>query len=116
MSWITEVVLIFSSQELYNEDMGLLDPVEPLENINTWLKEQKHSKFKNISKKIITDGKAFCSPVYAGAFNFLKLKEFKKMVLNQKWQEPSAVLLIVKDEMEENFNVYKVPKTKKKKV
>jgi hypothetical protein len=110
---MTEVVLICSSAETFDEDMEALDNIEPIENINSWLKENKHSKLKHLSKKLVTDGKVFCSPIYGGAFNFLETKEFKKVVLNQKWQEPTAVILLMQGETDIGFNVFKVPKKPK---
>ncbi len=109
MSWVTDVILIFNIAEEYSNDMELLDSIPALDNINAWLEENDYGKLVDIGKFAFTGGgKAMQANVYGGAFNFLKIDEFVKLVKVQQWCEPENVQLLIQDEQDSKFTLHAI--------
>lgn len=107
MSWVTDVLLLFSLGEVYDNDGEEIKEFTPLSNINAWLQENGWRTLNNLNQYVNT-GKPMTSPVYGGAFNFLKIDEFIKIVKAQAWREPHNVQLLIKDEEDEKFTMYEI--------
>ena len=93
--------------EEYDENEDFLDSVPPLDNINAWLKENGYGELVDIGE-FAGGGKAMQSNVYGGAYNFLKIDEFIKLVKNQQWCEPENVQLLMQDEQESRFTLHTI--------
>lgn len=106
MSWVTDVLLIFSLGELFDEDGEELESIAALNNINTWLQECGKGVLDNLDQHIISGGKPMGACVYGGAFNFLKIDDFISVVEKQPWRERECVQLLIQDEEEERFTMY----------
>lgn len=107
MSWVTDVLLLFSLGEVYwDEEDPDPDPEPlPLKNINAWLAENNYRSLNNLHDHVNT-GKSMQAFVYGGAYNFLKIKEFLETVKAQDWKEPENVQLLIQDEQDERFTLY----------
>lgn len=105
MSWVTDVLLVFSLEELYDEDEEDLKIILALNNINSWLKENGRGILANLDEHA-GGGKAMQACVYGGAFNFLKIDEFIKVVKEQPWRARGNVQLLVKGEDEKSFTIH----------
>ena len=104
MSWVTDVLLTFSLEELYDEDGEEVESIIALDTINSWLKEESKGVLHNLDQ-YAGNGKAMQACVYGGAFNFLKIDEFIKVVKEQPWRSPENVQSLLKDEQEERFTM-----------
>jgi hypothetical protein len=107
MSWVTDVILIFSLEEEYDDDEEFLDSVPALDNINAWLEENGYGILVDIGE-FAGGGKAMQTNVYGGAFNFLKIDAFIKLVKAQPWREPENVQLLIQDEEESRFTLHTI--------
>jgi hypothetical protein len=107
MSWVTDVLLLFSLSELYDNEEEEIEEVSPLIHINSWLQENGLRTLDNLDRYVNT-GKPMQSRVYGGAFNFLKIDQFIKVVKDQAWREPHNVQLLIKDEEDEKFTLYEM--------
>ncbi|MBW4690514.1 MAG: hypothetical protein KME27_01970 [Lyngbya sp. HA4199-MV5] len=117
MSWVADVLLIFSLGEVWADYM---EPVEadetgesveeplPLRNINAWLSENNWRSLNRLDEYVDT-GKPMQSRVYGGAYNFLKISEFIEVVKAQPWQEPQNVQLLIQNEPDDRFTLYALP-------
>ncbi|GAC1471620.1 MAG: hypothetical protein NVSMB9_17970 [Isosphaeraceae bacterium] len=52
--------------------------------------------------------KVFQACAYGAALNFLDIPAFLKAVADQSWQDPNALLLLLKNEDWERFKVYRM--------
>ncbi|HEY9851572.1 MAG TPA: hypothetical protein V6D28_19030 [Leptolyngbyaceae cyanobacterium] len=107
MSWVTDILLLFSLGEVYDDDGEEIEEVTPLININAWLQEHGWRTLDDLCQCVNT-GKSMQSRVYGGAFNFLKIDDFIKIVKTQEWREPHNVQLLIKDEEDEKFTLYEI--------
>jgi hypothetical protein len=105
MSWVTDVLLIFSLEEFYSEDGNRLESILALDNINSWLEENGKGSLGNLNE-YAGGGKAMQACVYGGAFNFLKIDEFIKVVKEQSWRMRENVQLLLQDEEDECFTMH----------
>ena len=112
MSWVTDVLLIFNREELYDEDGEELEIIPALDNINTWLQQNGKGPFDNLDQQVFSGGKAMGACVYGGAFNFLKINDFISVVEKQSWRERENVQLLIQDEEEERFTMYTLSNTR----
>ncbi|MGB3532107.1 MAG: hypothetical protein WBA13_01175 [Microcoleaceae cyanobacterium] len=106
MSWVTDIILIFSIAEMIDEEDEELDieiPV-PLININSWLHQNGKRTLDNLSEHISGKGMQAC--VYGGAFNFLDIDGFKETVKAQNWKARENVQLLIQEEQDERFSLY----------
>ena len=105
MSWVTDVILIFSLEEIVEEDIELeISPV--LQQINDWLWENGKGELDNLSQHLESSRKSMQSCVYGGAFNYLDLVQFKELVNAQSWCVRDSVQLLIQEEQEQQFTVY----------
>ena len=109
MSWVTNVLLLFSLDELFSDDSIETDefemsdePILPIRNINSWLKENGQSPLFNLDEHI-KGGKSMEARVYGGAFNCLHIREFIQTVKMQVWKSPQTVQLLIQDAEDDRF-------------
>jgi hypothetical protein len=114
MSWVADVLLVFSLGEVWADYMEPVEadedgePVEeplPLRNINAWLRGNYWQSLNKLDDCVNT-GKPMQTCVDGGAYNFLKIGEFIEVVKAQPWQKPQNVQLLIKDEPDERFTMY----------
>ena len=103
MSWITDVLLIFSVAELFDEHGEEVEQIVPLFNINTWLEENNFYVLENLDSSVRT-GMQAC--VYGGSFNYFNSTKFIEVIQKQPWQEPASVLLLMQEEDDKRFKIY----------
>jgi hypothetical protein len=108
MSWVTDVLLIFSLQEIFSEEELEEQDLPTLQNINKWLQENNQTTLDNLAIHTINSAKSMQSCIYGGAFNYLKVDEFIKIVKSQEWLYRPGVQLLIKDEQDEAFTMYKL--------
>lgn len=108
MSWITDIILIFSVAEtLDEEDEDLeIEIPEPLVNINSWLYQNKKGTLENLLEHTYDRGKMMQTYIYGGGFRFLDIGEFKEIVKKQNWKDRKNVQLLIQDEQDECFSMY----------
>ncbi|MBD2038883.1 hypothetical protein H6F76_28440 [Leptolyngbya sp. FACHB-321] len=114
MSWVTDVLLIFSLGEVWADYMEPIEADEngesveeplPLRTINAWLIKNNQQSLNRWDEYVNT-GKPMQSRIYGGAYNFLKISEFVEVVKAQPWQEPQNMQLLIKDDPEDRFTLY----------
>ena len=105
MGWVIDVLLLFSLDEVYDDECEELEEVIPLNSINAWLAEYRFSSLIHLDQYINT-GKAMNACVYGGAYNSLKFDEFIEVVTKQPWKEPQNVQLLIKDEPDDRFTLH----------
>ncbi|MBP0027557.1 hypothetical protein [Roseofilum sp. Guam] len=106
MSWITDVLLIFSLEEYLNEDDEYDEEIEevlPLLNVNRWLQENNFLLLDRLDNHV-TLGMQAC--VYGGSFNYFNSKGFIETIQKQQWREPKAVILLIQEENDDSFSIY----------
>jgi|GEM_PF-2208588 hypothetical protein len=108
MSWITDIILIFSLAEIIDdedEDFEIKTPV-PLININSWLDNNGKGTLENLSDHVSSGGKSMQTCVYGGGFSFLDIGKFKEIVKVQSWKDRKNVQLLIKEEQDEYLYIY----------
>jgi hypothetical protein len=114
MSWVTDVLLIFSVGEVWadymepveaNENGDSVEEPLPLRNIDAWLLENNWRSLTRLDDYVNT-GKPMQTRVYGGAYNFLKISEFIEVVKAQPWQEPQNVQLLIQDDPDDRFTLH----------
>jgi len=108
MSWVTDVILCLSVEERFQDHSDFSESCESLDKINAWLGEHEQGKLDELSEHVVSGGKAMQAFVYGGAFNFLDVEDFIKVVLSQEWKMPQAVQLLVKKEEDEAFTMHTI--------
>lgn len=106
MSWVTNVLLLFSLDEFFDDEDEEIEKPISLTNVNTWLEENGWGTLDNLDRHVECGGKAMQACVYGGAFNFFKTDEFIKVVKAQAWRKSKSVQLLIKDENDEHFKLY----------
>lgn len=106
MSWVTDVVLLCDLRENLFERAMLEDPPAIVE-LNAWLEAGEWAPLVRFDDYIGTT-KAFQAYAYGGAPNFLDIPAFLAAVAKQAWKAPDALLLLLKDEEEDRFTVYRM--------
>jgi hypothetical protein len=94
MSWVTDVLLVFSLQEVYSREYLKEQNLPTLQNINRWLEKHNQTALDNLAIHTISSPKSMQSCIYGGAFNYLKLDEFIEIVHSQKWSHRKGVQLL----------------------
>ncbi|MBW4472359.1 MAG: hypothetical protein KME45_18595 [Stenomitos rutilans HA7619-LM2] len=103
---MVDVLLIFSLDEVCDDECEAFEEVVPLNAVNAWLAEYRFTSLVNLDQYVNT-GKAMTACVYGGAYNFLKIDEFIEVVREQPWREPNAVQLLIKHGPDdERFTMY----------
>lgn len=106
MSWVTDVLLCVNLEEKIDEDSNLSESCEALDNIKSWLEQHEMGKLDNLSKHVVSGGKAMQCCVYGGAFDHLAITEFIAIVKAQQWKMPESLMLLTKDEEQEEFSIH----------
>lgn len=99
MSWVTDVLLLFPSYGV-DDDNGVA-----LDNINSWLNGNSTGILNNLDMHA-GGAKSMQACVYGGAFNYLKVNEFIQVVKNQSWEDREHVQLLLKGEQEKHFTMH----------
>ena len=107
MSWVTDVLLCANLVERFDENFQLQDTCAPIEEINSWLKERDLGELADLSTHMATGGKACQAVVYGGSFNHLDLQEFKTLVFSRNWRQPESIRLLINDEDDEAFHLFR---------
>jgi len=106
LGWVVDVLLIFSLNEVYDDECEAFEKVIPLNAVNTWLAEYRFTSLVNLDQ-YVNSGKAMTACVYGGAYNFLKIDEFIEIVKEQPWREPQGVQLLIKNGPDDDrFTLY----------
>jgi hypothetical protein len=109
MSWVTDVLLLTGLQEGFDENFETLEEIPAIKAINVWLEQNEFGTLDELHEHVLGGGKAMQALVYGGAFNFLRIEEFIRLVRAQPWQEPDNVQLLLKNEDEGRFRLYDFP-------
>jgi hypothetical protein len=106
MSWVADILLLAGLKERF---LGKQVGGEPaaIAAINSWLESHDCAPLVPIDEQIASE-KAFQACAYGAALNHLDVPGFLKVVAKQPWQGPDAVLLLIKNEEERAFNVYRL--------
>jgi len=106
MSWVSDVLLCVNLKERFDDEMNILPSCEPIDELNAWPRERKSGHLAELSKHMVTGGKAAQSYVYGGSFNYLNIDEFREFVFSRNWSMPESVQLLVNDEQDMLFKQY----------
>ncbi len=106
MSWVTDILLIFSLEERYDDDGEEFERISALDNINAWLQTNGKGALDNLDEHVNSGGKAMGACIYGGAFNFLEVDDFITVVKAQSWRARENVQLLVQKPEEERFTVH----------
>ncbi len=104
MSWVTDVILLFSLEEDYDEEMGSLGEEAPINYINDWLEDNEYGQLFPPPFEA-GNGKMLGSNIWVGAFNNLDVEEFISILKVVKWQAPENVQILVKGEESPKFTL-----------
>jgi hypothetical protein len=103
MSWIWNVVLSFSNDELgEDEDGQTQDTCESLEKINQWIPDGKLVSLVSPTYKKGA-GYGMEANLYGGGYKHFDIDGFIKVVEAQKWSNRANVQLWIKGEEDESF-------------
>jgi hypothetical protein len=80
MSWVTDVLLITGMQEAFGDDFEVLEEVPAVGAINAWLERNEFGSLDALHGHVSGGGKAMQALVFGGAFNFLRVEEFVRLV------------------------------------
>ncbi len=108
MSWLTNVILILSLEEVFDENFKMIETSPALININYWLEKNDKETLNNLSYYAIGGGKVMAPCVYGGAFNFLDIDNFIEVVKAENWRAKKDVQLLIKDREDSCFTMYKL--------
>lgn len=118
MSWVTNVILIFSLEEVFGkilkmekvfyENLKTIETSPALININSWLEKNGQGTLDHLSDYAKSGGKMMSARIYGEAFNFLDIDNFIKVVKVQNWRAKKDVQLLIKDEEDSCFTMYRL--------
>lgn len=106
MSWVTDVILIFSLSEIFRNDDLEFSTSPELEKINQWLQDNGQNSLIDLSESMATGSRAFQACIYGGSFKSLDLNSFKKSISEQSWHARENLQLLIQEEQDERFSVY----------
>ncbi len=107
MSWVTDVILLCDLREVFTETFEMLDDPPAVVALNTWLEAGEWASLVRFDGSIGVE-KAFQACAYGGALNFLDVPGFLKAVASQSWENADGLLLLLKNEEEARFTVYRM--------
>jgi hypothetical protein len=107
MSRVTDVILLCDLQEVFTENFEMREDPPAVIAINAWLEAGEWAPLIRFDKSIGVE-KAFQACANGGALNFLDVPGFLKAVTSQTWEKADALLLLLKDEEEDRFKVYRM--------
>lgn len=103
MSFVTSIILIFSSLE--DEKLRISEVNSFLVRGNSInLKSIEH--FNNESFQWYGGSKSLLSNIYVGSYNYLDLEKFLIHISKVKWEEPQYVQLLIRTENEYTYRIY----------
>jgi hypothetical protein len=106
MSWVADIILLAGLEERFlSKQVGGLPST--IAAINSWLDSHDWAPLAPIDEHIQSE-KAFQACAYGAALNHFDVPGFLKVVAKQSWQAPDAVLLLIKNEEERAFNIYRL--------
>ena len=109
MSWVTDIILICSLEELYPASGEEREQPPAILGINGWLEDREWSPLVGLHDHIgMNSEKAFQAAAYGAALNFLDVPAFLRAVADQPWEDPDAILLLLKNEEGPKFAVYRM--------
>lgn len=110
MSWITNVIVLFSLEEYLGTDASgtpslapSAGPIGPIAAINEWLEDNVDGELENVASLLSGGLEAGC---YAGALNYVDIDEFLAIVKAQPWRRPDTVQVLIKDQENPVFTVH----------
>lgn len=78
-----------------------------VDHLNAWINDNENPRGQQFDRRVIyrscAGDKYMQSTVLAGAFNYLPLDEFVKVIESAPWECPEYVQLFIKEEHEERF-------------
>ena len=108
MSWVCDILLLCDLQELYPEIEDKRAQPKAIVNLNTWLDAREWAPLVPLHDHIgMNSEAAFQALAYGAALTRLDVPAFMKAVAEQPWEAPDALVLLMKDEDEKRFNVYR---------
>ena len=108
MSWVWNVMLSFSDEELWEDDEDeARETCEPLERINAWI---DHGRLVSLVGPTYDDdaGYGMHANLYGGGYKHFDIERFIEAVEGQEWKDRANVQLWVKGEGEESFTLIKL--------
>lgn len=106
MSWVADILLLAGLEERFLGEQVGGEPAA-IAGINAWLDSHDWAPLVPIDDRIQSE-KGFQACAYGAALNHLDIPGFLEAVAKQPWQAPDAVLLLLKDEDESTFSVYRL--------
>ena len=106
MSWVWNVMLSFSNEELWDEE-EFRETCEPLKRINAWIED---GKLVDLTKPTYAKnaGSGLEANLYGGGFQHFDIEEFIKVVEAQDWKDRANLQLWVKAEEQDSFTPLKL--------
>lgn len=106
MSWVWNVMLSFSNEELWDED-EFHETCEPLERINAWI---EYGKLVDLTKPTYAKnaGYGMEANLHGGGFKHFDIEEFINVVEAQAWKDRANLQLWVKGEEQDSFTRIKL--------
>src|SRR5262249_41089484 len=109
MSWVTDIILLSGLEEQYPESGEVLTKPRAIAAVNTWLKNHGWAPLVRLDDRIgMRTESAFQACAYGAALNRLDIPAFLRAVGEQAWEAPRALLLLLKDEEDRRFTVYRM--------
>lgn len=108
MSHVTNVILVFSVLEAYDEGEDGEDRYHVMTAINEWLRTQGHFPFGRHADHSSGGDKHLEVPIYVAAFNYFRLDDFLEMLKELPWKEPRLVQVFVMDQDDDRFSVFEL--------
>jgi hypothetical protein len=109
MSSVTDIILLCDLQEASTEEFELLESPPSVIGLNGWLEAGGWAPLVRVDDYIgMNSEKAFQACAYAAALRFLNVPGFLGAVANQRWERPESLLLLLKNEEEEGFAIYRM--------
>jgi len=109
MSWVTDILLLAGLEEQFPKSGDMPKQPPAIAAVNKWLKSNQWAALIRLDERIgLHTESAFQACAYGGALNNLDIKEFLRAVAEQKWEAPTKVLLLLKNEGDKKFTVYRM--------
>lgn len=109
MSRVADVIISCSLLEEFGGDDPDGRAVPALTILNGWLREKGKSAEQGLVRVDDYAGgfKAMQCVIAIGAFNYLDIGAFLKVAWSLNWGDPQGVQIMIKDEEDELFSVYR---------
>jgi hypothetical protein len=107
MSWVWNVMLSFSDDELWDDEGEELDKCPALEAINAWIPD---GKLVDLTKPTFKTGagNGMEAQLFGGGFKHFEIEKFISVVEAQEWKNRAGVQLWVKGEEDGTFTLVKL--------